>query len=200
MKNPYKITGIILSLLFACATAQAATVLYKATLTGAAEFPPNASPGTGSATFTYDTDAHTLRIQASFAGLLAATSAAHIHAPTLVALEGTAGVATQTPSFIGFPLGVMAGSFDQTYDLHLASSYRGSFITDQGSIAGAEATLLSSMANGKAYLNIHTSQFPGGEIRGFISRVPDGSTTGLLCVPVLVALFSLARSRRFSNS
>jgi hypothetical protein len=54
------------------------------------------------------------------------------------------------------------------------------------------------MADGKAYFNIHTDVYPMGEIRGFISPVPEGSATAIMCVPVLVALFGLARSRRFS--
>jgi hypothetical protein len=170
--------------------------VYKATLTGADEFPPNASPATGEATFTYDTGTHMLRIVAEFSNLIGMTTAAHIHAPTAAAFMGTASVATQTPSFIGFPLGVTDGSFDQTYDLDLSSSYRPGFITSEGSIDSAKATLLSSMADGKAYFNIHTTEYPGGEIRGFISRVPEGSATGLMCVPVLLVLFGFARLRR----
>ena len=38
-------------------------------------------------------------------------------------------------------------------------------------IAGAEAALLTGLAAGEAYLNIHTNVFPGGEIRGFL-QVP----------------------------
>jgi len=35
-----------------------------------------------------------------------------------------------------------------------------------GTAAGAEAALVGGLAAGQAYFNIHTSPFPGGEIRG----------------------------------
>ena len=41
-------------------------------------------------------------------------------------------MATRVPSFVGFPLGVTAGSMDNTYDLNLASSYNPAFVTDNG--------------------------------------------------------------------
>ena len=68
-------------------------------------------PRTGFATVVYDDLAHTLSVDASFSGLLGTTTAAHIHAATAVPGVGTAGVATQTPSFVGFPLGVTSGTF-----------------------------------------------------------------------------------------
>ena len=38
-----------------------------------------------------------------------------------------------------------------------------------GTPEGAEAYLFQSIADGTAYLNIHTSMFLGGEIRGFFA-------------------------------
>jgi hypothetical protein len=38
-----------------------------------------------------------------------------------------------------------------------------------GTTAGAEAALLAGLEAGQAYLNIHTTMFPGGEIRGFLA-------------------------------
>src|SRR5262249_5267280 len=77
---------------------RAGIIVYSANLSGPAESPPNASPGLGSATVTYDNVLHTLRVQALFSGLLGTTTASHIHASTLVPGVGTAGVAaTPTP-------------------------------------------------------------------------------------------------------
>ena len=59
--------------------ANAHPVLFTANLTGAAEAPPNASPGTGFTTVTLDLDVMTLRVEATFSGLVAPTTAAHIH-------------------------------------------------------------------------------------------------------------------------
>ena len=51
----------------------------------------------------------------------------------------------------------------------LASSYNPAFVTAHGgTVAGAEADLLAGLKAGQAYLNIHSSTFPGGEIRGFL--------------------------------
>lgn len=157
--------------------ANAATLLYKASLSGSAEAPPNASPGTGSSRVTINTVAHSMRVQADFAGLLGTTTAAHIHAPTAVPGTGTAGVATQVPSFVGFPLGVTSGSMDNTLDLLLAATYNPAFVTGNGgTTAGAEAALLAALNEGRAYFNIHSASFPGGEIRGFYALVPEPAT------------------------
>jgi hypothetical protein len=49
-------------------------------------------------------------------------------------------------------------------------------------LAGAEAALALGLAEGKAYLNIHTSFAPGGEIRGFLNEVPEPASLALLGV------------------
>jgi hypothetical protein len=164
------------TLLFATAfstAAPAAMLTYTANLTGSAEAPPNASPGTGSATVILDTDLKTMQVQASFSGLTGNVTAAHIHCCTAVPQTGTIGVATTTPTFTGFPSGVTAGSYDNTFDMTLASSYNASFVTANGGTTdGALAALQSGLDGGKAYFNIHTTAYTGGEIRGFLTAVP----------------------------
>ncbi len=150
-------------------SAGAAVLQYFATLSGAAESPPNASPGTGNTTITVDTTSLTMRVQASFFGLTGATTAAHIHCCTPTPGTGTAGVATTTPTFAGFPAGVTSGTYDQTLDMTQAGSYNPAFVTAMGSIANARAALFAGLAAGTAYFNLHTSTFGGGEIRGFPS-------------------------------
>lgn len=181
------------SVAFLCATAgaNAAIIQYTADLSGPAEAPPNASPGVGFATVTIDTVAHTMHVHATFSGLLGATTASHIHSATTNPFAGTAGVATTTPSFAGFPLGVTSGLFDNTLDMTLASSYNPAFVTAHGgTTAGAEAFLFQSFADGKAYLNIHTTVVGGGEIRGFL--VPGPAAASLFGLAGLMA----ARRRR----
>ena len=165
-----------------CTTAtRAAVVIYQATLTGPSESPPNASPGTGNAIVTIDTTANTMSVFVTFSGLQGTTTASHIHATTTSAGAGTAGVATTVPTFPGFPLGVTAGTYNPSpFDLLASSTYNPAFVAaNGGTTAGAEAALLSALASGKAYLNIHTSAFPGGEIRGFLS-VPEPATWALM--------------------
>jgi hypothetical protein len=161
--------------LFCATAAQAAVTIYTATLSGANESPPNASPGTGSATVTIDTVANTMLVSVAFSGLQGTTTASHIHAPTPAPLTGTAGVATTTPTFAGFPLGVTAGTYNPSaFDLLAASTYNPAYVTaNGGTVAGARDALLTALANGQAYLNIHTTVVPGGEIRGFLVAVPE---------------------------
>jgi hypothetical protein len=40
--------------------------------------------------------------------------------------------------------------------------------------------LVAAIAADKAYLNIHTTTFGGGEIRGFLVAVPEPTSLGLL--------------------
>jgi hypothetical protein len=146
-------------------TASAAPLTYDAILNGAYENPAVSSAGTGIALVTYDAAAHTLVVQVSFSGLTGTPTAAHIHC--CVAAPDNAGVATQTPSFAGFPLGVTAGTMDNTYDLLLASSWSSAFV-GSGTLAQAEARLGAGLAAGEAYLNIHSRFRTAGEIRGFL--------------------------------
>ncbi len=196
--NPNRWLFLTLALaLFVGTPAAFATVFnYEAILDGPSESPPNASPGTGYGTVDYDDLAHTLHVNVSFSGLLGTTTASHIHAPTVVPFVSTAGVATTTPTFAGFPLGVTSGSYDSTLDLTLASSYNPSYVSaNGGTTASAEAALVAAIAAGKSYWNIHTSVVPGGEIRGFLIPVPEPATCILLALGA-VGLFSTARRRR----
>jgi CHRD domain/PEP-CTERM motif len=166
---------ILLSILMSCSlvSARAAVSVFDAFLSGPNESPANTSPGTGFALVNFDSSLNTLQVQVLFAGLTTGTTASHIHAATSSPFTGTAGVATTTPTFAGFPLGVTSGSYSNTLDLTLASSYNPSFITaNGGTTASAEAALVAAMFANESYLNIHTTTFPGGEIRGFLVLVP----------------------------
>jgi hypothetical protein len=170
-------------------------------LSGPNESPPdNFSPGIGSGTVIYNDLLHTLQLQVNFGGLPGTTTASHIHAATAVPLTGTAGVATTTPSFAGFPLGVTSGSFANTLDLTLTLSWNPQFIAaHNGSIPDSETTLAQAMAGGQAYWNIHSETFPGGEIRGFLVPIPEPSTYlagALLFIPFGVHGIRYLRSRK----
>jgi hypothetical protein len=104
---------------------------------------------------------------------MAGVTASHIHAATAVAGSGTAGVATTTPTFPGFPSGITAGTYDQTFNMLLSSSYNASYVTANGGTpASAFAALKAAIDAGKAYYNIHSTLFMGGEIRGFLNSCP----------------------------
>jgi hypothetical protein len=194
-----KYSSIVAGVLFAAVAMPASAVesVYTAMLSGPAEAPPNTSPANGTATVTVDTENFTMRVQETFSGLLAANTASHIHCCTADPLTGTAGVATTTPTFTGFPAGVTSGTYDHTFDMTDPSSYNSAFITDHGGNAsGAFNALLAGLNSGNAYANIHSEMFPAGEIRGFLAPVPEPETYAMLLAGL--GLVSLMARRRNS--
>jgi len=192
MKRSLVVAMAVLFLTVACS---ATTITYQAFLSGPNEAPPNASPGTGYAVVTYDSTTHLLGVNVTFSGLLGTTTASHIHCCTAAPFAGTAGVATTTPTFAGFPLGVTSGSYNNVLDLTQASSWNPAFITLHTNIAGAEAFFTAHLGDGTEYLNIHTSVVPGGEIRGFLTEVPEPASMTLMAGGVLGLLTKLRKRR-----
>ena len=175
---------LIFLAMFSASASQAA--IYTTQLTGPKEVPSNASPGTGNATVNFDSLAHIFSVGLNFSGLQGTTTASHIHC--CVASPGTAGVATQVPTFTGFPLGVTSGTYNHTFNTLDLATWNPSFVTASGgTAAGAELALANGLAAGTSYFNIHTSAFPNGEIRGFLTT----ATTGQVPEPPAIALFAI---------
>ena len=176
----------------------AAAQLFVAVLNGASEATPNGSPGFGNALVTLT--ANTMRVQIIFASLVAPNTAAHIHSETPLPLSGVAGVATPTPTFPGFPTGTTSGSYDQTFDMTLASSYNPAYITSHGGTpTSARDALFAGIQAGRAYVNIHSGTFPQGEIRGFLvpaAAVPEPGTVALALSGLLPMAGIVIRRRR----
>lgn len=170
--------------LVASTQAAAHPVTYTGTLSNRGEpSPAEQSAGTGVATVVFNDDDFTMRVMVNFSGLTGTTTNAHIHCCTTVAGAGSAGVASPVPSFPGFPAGVKSGTFDATFDLTKTASWNPAFISaNGGTINSAFAAFSTGLAAGKAYLNLHTSFVPGGEIRAFLNPAP---------VPLPAALWML---------
>jgi len=155
--------------------AHADVINLFANLSGANDSTP--SLGTGFVQVVLNTTAQTLEINATFSGLTSPDNAAHIHC--CAPLGTNAGVATTVPTFgaLGpnpeFPLGVTSGTYDQTFNLLDSRFYNPAFVTaNGGTVVGAEAVLIAGLESQMTYFNIHTVNFPGGEIRGQLVPAP----------------------------
>ncbi len=175
---------LLAALLLCAGSAQAAVTTYYTDLT-----PEGAGgrSGSGSAFASYDSVTHELFFSAQFSGLSGVTTQAHFHCCTAVPFTGNASIAVDSPS-LPIPLGVSAGSFGTTLDLDDASNFSPAFIGQGlGTLDDAISRFAAALNNGRVYLNIHSSRFLGGEIRGYL-QVPEPTSAALS----LVALASLA--------
>ena len=186
----------------AAGPANATMYLFETTLAGTNEFPPNASPGTGFATLLWDDFAHTATYDITFSGLIGTTTASHTHSRTPGQPGPNFTVATTTPSYTGFPLGVTSGTYHHVFLTNLATSYNAAYVTAFGGVPQAEAALLAGLNEGTAYLNIHSSFAPGGEIRGnwVGGVVPEPATWTLMLAGFGLAGAGLRSRRRLPTS
>jgi hypothetical protein len=174
-----------LALLWGAAGAARADFIVTTTLSGSEETPPNSSPATGSITVTFlSAQPNQLMIHEVFSGLVAPNTAAHIH----VGPPGVAGPIVLP--FTGFPTGVTSG----TYDAVLTDAD----LTPGGGI-NTFADLIAAIEAGDTYANIHSTMFPGGEIRGQLPpspAVPEPASFTLAGLGALGLIAARWRKRR----
>src|SRR5918993_556121 len=171
------------AMLLTASVGQAAIIPYAAPLA------PEVAGATGSGfvTVDHDTVENTLLINANWSGLSGTTTVAHIHCCTAAPGTGTVGVAVTPGTLPGFPIGVSAGSYTSPLlDLDDAATFTATFIAAfaGGVLANADDVLLAGFNAGRAYFNIHSTTFPGGEIRGFLraQQIPEPATVALLAL------------------
>ena len=133
-------TGLIAAGVAGCGQLRpsSTTDIYEATLTGAQQVPPVATPATGTAEVQLNTTSNTISWKVTYTGLSGPVTGAHIHGPA-VAGQNAGIVVPFTGNLNAQPL------------------------TGEQKLAPAQVAQLTS---GQWYVNIHTARHPGGEIRG----------------------------------
>lgn len=144
----YRIVVVLALVMFAAPVALAQT--YGAVLTGSQEIPPRSGPGFGNATVMFDETRKNVDVTITVADLGAPINNFHIHE----APAGASGPVVINLIGLGgtFENGTMTGSFPVS--------------------AEVAARMLQNPRN--FYVNVHTTQFPGGAVRGQLSDVTGG--------------------------
>ena len=128
---------------------------FQANLSGFGENPPNGSPGTGFGTVVLNASQTQITVDESWSGLTAPATASHIHGP------GGAGTnASVLFPFSGVPAATAGSIPEQTFSI--------------------TPTQVGYLFDGYLYMNVHTSTFPGGEIRAQLLLVPEPTTAALV--------------------
>ena len=154
------IAGVAAGLLISSMPASAQVVTLSANLNGGEETPaPGLLTGAvGTALVSVDATNEELAVTLALFNIPTGTAAGHIH----IAPKGIAG-----PVVIGFP--IPAG---RTGDLSLTFRVGSAAFTARPEIGiNTISDAIQAIVGGNAYVNIHTSQYPGGEIRGQLSPV-----------------------------
>ena len=177
MKQPgFRLSASIVALALVVATTATADnnrrpspQRYVTRLVPMQEVPSVSSPARGSFSAVIDDDAQTISYELKFEGLEAAVAQAHIHTAQpgvnggiMVWLCGT----TAQPGPAGTPVcpaspGAVTGVITPTQVIGPVA---------QGIAAGEFAEVVAAIRSGLAYANVHSSKYPGGEIRGQIRR------------------------------
>jgi len=201
MKRVIHLLIVLITVLFASYTAHAIPMTFVANLTGANEVPPVPTTATGQAIVILDPTAQTLQVNATFSGLTSNSVAAHIHCclPSPFLSGVNVGVATTVPAFVGFPLGGTSGTYSSAvFDLTQPLIYNPAFVAMFPGIPQAEAAFIAGIQNGETYFNIHTVNFGGGEIRGFLVATPEPASL-LLLGAGLIGFAWIQRRRKFKR-
>jgi hypothetical protein len=191
-----KLFPILVLVLAFTVPAHPAIITWYGELTGDQEIPPSGAMGTGWGNVEYDTVQNTLSVYLEWADLTGPGVQAHIHC-CVASPPGNVGIALDL-WLPADPARPETGSYANTWDLDLVNPFRASFLSGSTADEKRDALFAAMDANeGRAYFNIHTALFPGGEIRGDLAPVPEPATS-LIVVAGLGAVLLLRR--RFSRA
>lgn len=133
----------------------------SAHLIGFNEVPANVTPASGDFSATIDETAQTITFTLTFTGLEGTTTASHIH---VAQPDVSGGISAFLCGGGSKPACPASGTVTGTI---VAADVIGP--NPQGVEPGAFAKLVQAIEAGKAYVNVHSSRFPAGEIRGQIN-------------------------------
>ncbi len=126
--------------------------MYAATLTGAREVPAAVTPASGTATFVLT--GTTVTYTVSTTGFSSSLTVGHVH---------LGGAGETGPVIVPFSIIAQSGTVATgVVNVGVPVTY--------GNVTISGDSLLHLFENGKAYVNLHTAGFPGGEIRGQVVR------------------------------
>lgn len=156
---------------------------------GANEVPVNASTATGFGTVVLNGAATQATVNLTFSGLTANAIAAHIHGPAAVGVNNA----------VIYPITGVPAATAGTVPTQVFSTITPAQVTD--------------LRGGLHYLNVHTANWPGGEIRGQLAAetatartsanaggtsVPALGTSGLALLGLILAAAAFAMLRRIA--
>jgi hypothetical protein len=175
---------------FAWSSANAFVIDMHANLGGNQEVPSNASTGKALAAFTFDLDTFVLAWNITSSGLTGPITAAHFHGPAFPGNNATVKIDIGAISGLGSS---MTGAVD----------FDGNpFVIGDGFdfVSGSDNAFVNALEllGGLWYVNLHTSQFPGGEVRGQVRQgqlVPEPGMLALLGLALATMAITLRRQR-----
>jgi hypothetical protein len=184
----------------AAPAARADTWQFSTQLLGSSEVPPNASAAHGLALLAYndhdtvDLADDTFDFTLSAFDLSSAITGFHIHGAATASESAPVRIDLAGPGFINFVSGnsVLIGGGNIAAPMFPDTP---ASATNAGHPA---MSFLDALRNGLAYVNVHTTNWPGGEVRGqFIGvvAIPEPSTYALMLAG-LAGVIALSRRRR----
>jgi hypothetical protein len=172
MKTKAMVLGALL-LVVSTASAQEFTPIFSVPLSGFAEVPAVSTPAQGRFFLRGSTDGTRIQWLLTYEGLAGTVQQAHIH---FGAAGTNGGISLFLCSNLGNgPVGTQACPQTATMDAPVTGISAAADIIGgaaaQGIAAGEFSELVAAIIAGKGYVNVHSSLFPGGEIR---AQLPFG--------------------------